>query len=160
MCPSFQISNNFCKIYCGNKYKMYNDGICRVNHYRMPNQRVCPIGKVLCADLSCRDNYNDCIVSEVPVIGEIRCIGQELVKNISDCSSTTTCSKETDVVCPDGTCVENEIFCPPVKECTDERFPYLCENNHCAKDFSSCNKTVACGHMYSLCENGKCKEKC
>ena len=34
---------------------MFGDGFCRHQDYRIPNQRVCPLGKVLCPDLSCRD---------------------------------------------------------------------------------------------------------
>ena len=37
------------------EYKMFGDGFCRHQDYRIPNQRVCPLGKVLCPDLSCRD---------------------------------------------------------------------------------------------------------
>ena len=112
MCATFKIINNFCKIHYGNNYKMYDDGFCRLKDYRMPNQRVCPDSKVLCADLSCRDKYDDCIVSEVRKGINIRCVGQQLVENIIDCPSTITCSKENDVVCPNRKCVSSE------KECT------------------------------------------
>ena len=126
----------------------------------MPNQRVCPIDQVLCADLSCRDSYDDCIVSEVREGKDIRCVGQQLVTNIKDCPSTITCKQETDVVCPDGTCVENEIYCPALTECNDGKLPYLCQNNKCAADFDSCKPDVICGHKDSLCEDRVCREKC
>jgi len=160
MCATFKILNNYCKIYYGTNYKMFDDGYCRLKEYRMPNQRVCPIGQVLCADLSCRDSYDDCMVSEVREGTDIRCVGQQLVTSIKDCPNTITCEKETDVVCPDGTCVENEIYCPALTKCNDDKLPYLCQNNNCAADFDSCPPGITCGHKDSLCADGICREKC
>ena len=160
MCATPMLNNNFCKINLGNNYKMFEDGYCRLKNYRMPNQRVCPIGKVLCADLSCRDSYDDCIVSEVRKGTDIRCVGQQLVSNIKDCPNTITCEKENQVVCPDGTCVENEIYCKALTKCNDDKLPYLCQNNNCAADFDSCPPGITCGHKDSLCSDGVCREKC
>ena len=46
---------------CIRKYPKYkiicNDGICRKKKLQ-PNKRVCPIGKVLCLDLTCKDSVD------------------------------------------------------------------------------------------------------
>ena len=139
---------------------MYDDGFCRLKDYRMPNQRVCPGSKVLCADLSCRDKYDDCIVSEVKKGINIRCVGKQLVENIIDCPSTITCSKENDVVCPNGKCVSSEKECTKITKCNDPNSPYLCQDNNCVANFDSCSAGITCGHRDSLCEDGVFREKC
>ena len=53
---------------------MFDDGYGKLKEYSKPNQRVCPIGQVLCADLSYRDSYDDCMVSEVLEGTEKRCV--------------------------------------------------------------------------------------
>ena len=63
------------------------------------------------------------------------------------------------VVCLDGTCVENEIMCKPLKECPD-KYPYLCFGSSCQIDFSMCPSNIACGDYKSLCEDHICRESC
>ena len=138
---------------------MYSDGICREKGYRSPNKRVCPIGKVLCPDLTCRDKMEECAESEVGLDNQFRCMNQKLVSEVDKCPSMVTCEKEDDVVCPDGSCVPNEIYCSGLKQCTKD-FPYLCSNNGCAQDSKSCTESIACGHKYSLCTDNHCREKC
>ena len=96
----------------GKDYKMFSDGICRPKSAHEPNKRVCPIGKVLCPDLSCRNNNDECAESEESLGNQIRCLDQSIASDADKCPSTITCQKEDDVVCPDSTCVPNEIYCP------------------------------------------------
>ena len=155
MCPSFKNVWAICK-----KRKLIDnyDGICRKKKIG-PSQRVCPIGKVLCADLSCRDNYDQCVVTEIKTGKKQRCIGQQLVDNAYDCPSSITCPKENQVVCPTGECVDNEIYCPSLNKC-NEKNAYLCQNNICSAGFTTCPESLSCGEMKVLCPDNICREKC
>ena len=158
MCPAFKKNKALCSKY-GDNYKMFYDGICRPEDYHGPNQRVCPIGQVLCADLSCRDTYYDCVVTEFRDSNKVRCLGQAIVHFDNECPSSYTCNNEEDVACPDGTCVSNEIFCSALPKCPEET-PYRCQNNQCASEYSQCSQSVACGHTQSLCSDNICRETC
>ena len=156
MCPVFK--NLY--LFCITNNMVYNyDGICR-KEKRGPNQRVCPIGKVLCADLSCRDSYDLCNkeIVERPHLSQ-RCIGQQIVTSATLCPSSITCSSESEVVCPTGECVSNEIYCPALNKCNDE-YPYLCQNNVCAKNYDNCPPSISCGENKLLCSDNICREKC
>ena len=88
-----------------------------------------------------------------------RCLGQKIVSEAKDCPSSITCSKEDEVVCPNGECVKNEIYCPAVTKCNED-FPYLCQNNVCAKSFGGCAETISCGENKVLCPDNICREEC
>ena len=155
MCPSFKNVWAICK----KNHLVYNfDGICRKNK-RGPNQRVCPIGKILCPDLSCRDNHDQCVETEIKTGKKQRCLGQQLVDNAYECPSSITCSTEDEVVCPTGECVSNEIYCPSVNKC-NENYPYLCQNNICATEFKACADSISCGENKLLCSDNICRENC
>ena len=149
---------------CKRKYPNYkilcNDGICRKAKTLQPNQRVCPIGKVLCVDLTCKDKLEDCY-NDWDECGDtqIRCPDQSCVDDQKYCPTTITCSDPYQYVCPDGTCVDNEIYCAKLKTCPEET-PYLCTDNSCAVDAKSCPHSVACGHGKSLCSDLICRETC
>ena len=102
---------------------LFVDGICRPKDSLSPSQLVCPIGKVLCPDLTCQDNYYNCLLSEELPIAKVRCIDQTIATGNKYCPSTITCSNPQQVVCPDGQCVDNEIFCNDNKECP-KNYPY------------------------------------
>ncbi|MCF0117145.1 MAG: hypothetical protein HUJ61_03740, partial [Bacilli bacterium] len=57
MCPNTTLNNIRCKQEKSN-YILSIDGKCRDPKFGQPSQRVCPIGKVLCSDFSCRDSYD------------------------------------------------------------------------------------------------------
>ncbi len=155
MCTSYSTQ------FCPPGTVKYEDGFCRSKDSRMPNQRVCPIGKVLCADLSCRDNYDECVVTEVRPSNKFRCVGQHLKNSFLLCPSTFTCKNENEVVCPDLECVENEIMCKGIEvQCNADDKPYLCQNLVCAADYKNCPETMACGNIQSLCQDGICRETC
>ena len=155
MCPYF-FERYF---YCKEKHLTENyDGVCREEDSG-PNQRVCPIGKVLCADLSCRDNYKQCVVTDVQPYDKNRCIGQQLVTLAEECPSSITCESKDEFVCPTGKCVKNELECPSLSNC-DEDYPYLCQNNECAIDFKSCPESISCGENKLMCPDNICREKC
>ena len=161
MCPTFKKNQVNCNNF-GKDYKMFYDGICRPKSYHGPNQRVCPIGLVLCADLSCRESYYDYVVIDFRDNNKVRCLGQAIVNYDYLCPSSYSCFKEEDVACPDGTCVSNEIFCPSVPKCPKEK-PYRCQDNKCATEYSQCTQSIACAknyHTLSLCSNGTCLEIC
>ena len=81
MCPYFKNKN------CGTDFRICIDGLCRSKTYHGPNQRVCPIGQVLCADLSCRNNYDECEEAGIEKYdgSRQRCIGQAVVENAVNC---------------------------------------------------------------------------
>ena len=159
LCPKFKNLNLFC---ISNNMKYNDDGICRKEKRKL-NQRVCPIGKVLCADLSCRDSYNDCykFINETdkrpPLLQ--RCIGQQIVTSATLCPSIITCNTENEVVCPTGECVSNEIYCPALKKC-NKNYPYLCQNNVCSDKYENCPPSISCGENKYLCPDNICREKC
>ena len=61
-------------------------------------------------------------------------------------------SNPDDIVCPDGTWIENEIMCKPLKECPN-KFPCLCFDSSCQSDFRYCPSNIFCGDFKSLCED-------
>ena len=158
MCPKFYYRN--CNE-INNKWDYYNDGICRNKNYIQPSQRVSPIGKILCPDLSCEDNYNNCKMYDILLDGKTRCVNQDLTQYAYECQSTITCSDSEKVVCPNGKCVENEIFCKNMIECPIDN-PFLCKyNNKCVKSFQFCEiNKKCCGDGLSLCEDYVCRENC
>jgi len=149
---------------CKRKFPNYkilcNDGICRKRKNLQPSRRVCPIGKVLCVDLTCKDSVEECY-NDWPQCGDtqIRCPDQSCVDDQKNCPTTITCSNLNDVVCPDGTCVENEIYCPKLKKCPEET-PYLCTDYSCSVSPESCTHNAVCGHGKSLCSDLTCRESC
>ena len=160
MCSEFKVFSTKCSKNYGSQYMVYIDGICRLKSYHGPNQRVCPIGQVLCADLSCRDTYDDCVETEYLPLNKVRCIGQSITNNPDICPSTYVCPNEHDYVCPNGDCVSNEIECKALSKCNDPKFPYRCQNDQCAESYDSCIQPVACGPLKSLCSDNHCREEC
>ena len=158
MCADFsQISEKLCQKLKQFKY-LGKDGICRISEDLSPTQHVCPIGKVLCADLSCRDNYDECAISDYCKEEEIRCGEQSCVEDHTECPSTISCQNKK-YVCPDGKCVDSELECQRLPECLEEE-PYRCQDNLCVKDKNSCVKNVACGHRMALCTDLICRTTC
>ena len=156
MCPYFKTRK--CQK-MGQDIAYYEDGICRKNTSIAPNQRVCPIGKVLCADLSCKDNYDLCPVTPVLPSNKIRCADQTITSYAFYCPSTVTCPSPDQVVCPDLDCVDNEVYCRRVRTCPAS-YPYLCANNACAREYEDCTSSVVCGDLKSLCADNVCREDC
>ena len=159
LCPS---SKN---VSCS-RYKDYpilcDDSICRKSKDLQPSKIVCPIGAILCADLSCKENINDCYFDYPQCKSKnkkFRCPTQECVSFPHECYTTITCKDPNHYVCPDGTCVENEIFCPSITVCPKEQ-PYLCTFNFCAKDVTYCPRTQKCGNGQSLCNDKQCRKNC
>ena len=144
---------------CGSNYKLYADGVCRPKGGTNPNQIVCPVGKVLCADLTCQDNYTLCPESPNLSDKKVRCVDQSQAKSANECPSTINCMNPNDVVCNNGECVDNEIKCKPIKECPLS-YPYLCPNNVCAKSSFDCSKGISCGTGKALCQDLICRDNC
>ena len=109
--------------------------------------------------MSCRDNYKQCVVTDVQPYDKNRCIGQQLVTLAEECPSSITCESKDEFVCPTGKCVKNELECPSLSNC-DEDYPYLCQNNECAIDFKSCPEAISCGENKLMCPDNICREKC
>ena len=108
MCPTFQKIN--CARKYGENYILFPDGICRLKDDPPPSQIVCPIGKVLCANLSCVDNHYLCPNSTETPAGAYRCVNQDVKKDSQECASTITCPDKDQVVCYNGDYVKNEIL--------------------------------------------------
>ena len=86
---------------------------------RLPNQVICPLGKVLFPDLTWRDDYSECPLYLV-LIAKVRYVEQTQVNNNFYCQANISRSNPDDIVCPDGTCVENPIMYKPLKKCPDK----------------------------------------
>ena len=142
--------------------ELCDDGILRKSKDLQPSQIVCPIGTVLCPDLTCRDNLNQRYY-DYPECksNEIRCPDQSCVSNINECPTTKTWVDPSRLyVCSDGNCYPHEIYCPPIKSCPEDK-PFLCLNNECSENAESCSNLTACGEGKSLCSNlQKCNEGC
>ena len=76
---------------------------------------------------------------------QIRCPDQSCVNDQKYCPTTITCPNPNDKVCPDGSCVENEIYCSALKICPKDT-PYLCTDYSCATKPEDCTHSVVCGH--------------
>ena len=158
--------DDMCAVFIIEKCSKYNidwdyypDGVCRPKGGNAPSQIVCPVGYVLCADLTCRKDYHDCSVSDLLPSNKIRCVDQTVVQYQDRCPSTKVCNNPNHVVCASGQCVDNEINCPKLKECS-QRKPFLCPNNACAKNIDLCSKNEVCGSGFSLCQDNICREYC
>ena len=156
MCPTFR-SRNCNKI--TPEFVLFEDGVCRLNYALPPSQRVCPTGKVLCADLTCGDSYDDCPVSDPLPKYKVRCADQSVRTFNYECPSTITCPKKGQVVCFDGTCVDNEVFCRGIKSCPSYT-PILCNLNYCVANKESCPSPITCGEASSLCYDNICRDNC
>ena len=143
----------------GSYFKQFNDGICRKRSSNPPNRRVCPVGLVLCPDLSCKNKFSDCKYTNICKKNELVCLDMSCVDDYAKCPSSITCKYTNQVVCPDGECVDNEIYCKELTKC-NELYPYLCNNNVCAKNKHYCLFMPSCGHGKSLCSDYTCKEIC
>ena len=110
MCPGYNSYFDECWRIFGNDYFLFYDRKCRNKYtYQAPNQKVCPIGKVLCADLSCKDNYDECTVSDECDL--FRCPDQTCVNYSQYCPTTFACENLNDYVCNNNTCVGSELEC-------------------------------------------------
>lgn len=116
--------------------------ICRKSQSDCPSMLACPIGYFLCSNNQCKANLTDCpkISSDC---SKILCPYdlQTCVHDLADCPTGKTCLGKSNVVCPDGKCVENEGLCsaPP-------------------PDFFI--QGVSCGGNQALCEDNICRESC
>ena len=146
-------------INCQGNQVLCDDGICRGDKMN-PSQIVCPIGTVLCPDLTCRNSLSQC-KTDYPECGnnQYRCRDQSCVNDIAKCPSTLTCPYSGDVVCPDGTCVDGEWKCSRLKTCPESE-PFLCLDYSCAKNAESCNHFKACGHGQLCSETLECSDTC
>ena len=132
---------------------------------KIPNQKVCPIGKVLCADLSCRDKYDDCL-EEFDSCDTIKCPDQTCNSKIRFCPKTIDCGNSSKYVCNNDKCVDSELECEESKSCKNSS-KYLCDGNKCASSWDKCDKKKSCWwswlevwEIYSLCEDKYCRKKC
>lgn len=116
MCP-FSLPVN-CKKYPGFT-KKGKDDICRSSKDFQPSHRVCPIGYVLCPDLTCKPEHSQCSIYPACSDNEVQCVDQSCGADQRKCPTTITCTNPSQVVCPDGTCIDNEIKCSALPKCTD-----------------------------------------
>ena len=148
-------------INCPENQVLFNDGICRSQFSSQPSQIACPIGTVLCPDLTCRNSLSQC-KTDYPQCenNQYRCRDQSCVDDIEKCPSTFKCSDPDQMVCPDGTCVDSVLDCGRLKICPESE-PFLCLDYSCAKNAESCNHFKACGHGKFLCSDTKeCSASC
>ena len=154
MCPLYKQNR------CQKDYLYFPDGICRPKDHIPPNQIVCPIGYVLCPDLTCRKDHSLCELSEELKSNEVRCVEQSIKKTNEECPSIVSCDDPNKVVCSNTRqCVNNEIECPKLTECS-HHLPFLCAPDWCAYKSSMCPKAKACGEGNSMCWDQICRTSC
>ena len=156
MCP-FGLPVN-CKKYPGYTKKC-KDEICRARLELAPSQRVCPVGYVLCPDLTCQTDHSKCLIYPACPDDQVQCVDQSCASDASKCPTTITCTDPSQVACPDGTCVDNEVECQALPKCADPT-PFLCANNACSSSYSECPKSISCGHTFALCSDMICRNDC
>ena len=160
----FTFSASYYNWYCweiNHSYMSFDDGKCRNwKNGQNPNQKVCPFGKVLCADLSCRDNYDLCPISNYCNDGENRCPDQTCQNEIKNCPNSITCENKKYYVCNNDVCVESELYCEESVTCDSDKNIHICDGNKCSDSFGICDKKNACDHGESLCVGNVCRESC
>ena len=75
MCPLYLPKK--CQRY-GDNWEYFPDGICIDKDSNPPSQIVCPIGLVLCPDLTCRENHDECELSPELPDNKVRCVDQTI----------------------------------------------------------------------------------
>ena len=137
-----------------------SDGSCRLTATECPSQPGCPPEYKLCPDLTCIENTLSCPErgTSCPNDRYYRCDDFSCVSNPDDCPSRITCPTPGQVVCPDGSCVENEVFCTAPRQCNSGLV--LCSDNSCMKSYDDCAKGVTCPTGQSLCQGGICQKQC
>lgn len=132
---------------------MCPEGNCLSDKSNCASRRVCPYRKVLCPNLTCRDNFEECFSQLPKPCGEnlITCSDLSCSNKNVNCPSMITCKNKLHVVCPDGSCVDQEYKCKVLPLCSNES-PYLCSNNKCVKNKESCTNNTSCGHGRLLYE--------
>ena len=136
------------------------------SNVEIPNQKVCPIGKVLCADLSCRDSYTDCFKEFGYCYhpSTKRCPDQTCAITINYCPKTIDCGNSSKYVCNDDKCVESELECVESAVCDSGENTYLCNDNTCKENRGKCPTKKYCirglDYSISLCADNKCRENC
>ena len=148
--------------------KYYRTDMCfyPYTYVKIPNQKVCPVGKILCPDLSCRDNYNLCKDSDYCPLGMRRCPDQSCQSDTKDCPNTINCGNSSKYVCNNDKCVDSELECDESVICNSGNNTYLCDGNTCASSWEECPKKKSCvwsmvfSTYLSLCEDGDCKPTC
>ena len=152
---------------CGNMNYCVHNGtenyMC--SNVNPPNQKVCPFGKVLCADLSCRDNYTDCSIFYPCEKKKNRCPDQTCHRDLNNCPKTIDCGNSSKYVCNNDKCVDSELECDESVICDSDPNTYLCDGNECARTWEYCPKKTKCWSFLllkylSLCEDGVCRSTC
>ena len=155
MCPRFKETR--CSL---RNNVVFPDGVCRPPDRLPPNQIVCPIGYVLCPDLTCRENHDLCELSPELPDDKVRCVEQTITSYSKECPSTVTCDDRNQVVCSNTRkCVNSEVECPKLTECSSSR-PFLCAPDWCVPNSSYCPKAKACGLGKSMCRDQLCRIDC
>ena len=138
---------NFSNISCPDSFPYKcSDGNCRKTFNDCPSQMVCPIGYFLCPNNECKLYKNDC--QNINFNCQKTLCPFDLttcVDNITECPTAKTCLSKTNIVCPDGKCVESEELClspPPsfyIQSISCGVYKVLCEDNVCRE---ICGKTL------------------
>ena len=155
MCPTFKETRCLIKTNI-----MFPDGICRKPDHLPPSQIVCPIGYVLCPDLTCRKNHDECELSPELPNDKVRCVEQTIALSNHKCPSTVTCDYANQVVCSNNNqCVNSELECPKLLECPKDR-PFLCAPDWCVEQSAYCPRPKVCGLDKSMCRDQYCRSDC
>ena len=137
-----------------------SDGSCRVALNQCPSQPGCPPEYQLCPDLSCVDKTLTCPDRGVQCPDDrlYRCDDFTCVAAPDDCPTRVTCPVSTQIVCPDGSCVDSELQCKSPRVC--ETGLVLCSDGSCMKRYEDCSKGITCPNGWALCSDGICKKQC
>ena len=134
-------------------------GTCRLTLELCPSQPGCPPMFHLCADQTCAEECKDFPEADYDckLPNPWKCEDQTCVFDPRDCPTRTTCNVNGFVICPDGSCVPNEIYCRAPAKCEGL---VLCPDQSCRPSKDDCPKSITCPWGYALCEDKTCKADC
>ena len=134
-------------------------GTCRLTPELCPSQPGCPPTFHLCADQTCSEQCKDFPEAEYDcqLPTPWKCEDQTCVFDPRDCPTRTTCNVNGFYICPDGSCVPNEVYCRAPAKCEGL---VLCPDQSCRPSKEDCPKSITCPWGYALCEDKTCKADC
>jgi hypothetical protein len=150
-----------------------NDGRCNLTKDSCNSLDLCPKDKVLCKDKSCAvdllsckdsdlDNSRTCILDAQTQKLGYRCLDGRCMEEKNKCFSVNpSCSIESPILCPDGTCKAEYSLCKSVG--CESKDMIQCPNKICVnkeKYLVSCMNEIGCPLIKPhRCYDGTCVQK-
>ncbi len=174
------------KVNCPSGTRLCPDGSCLPLTKTCPKENGCPVDAPFkCADNTCIDlNKGECSIPICPNEKPIRCNDGLCVESKSNCHSNNYYSlnlkplcangievdyfeecklvlpcQEEEIRCDDGSCQENESYCPKINTCPPN-LPIRCKDGTCAPSKNECLNSIGCPSIkpYKCSDSGLCIE--